>query len=78
MDVSKYVKEKHETEAQLLALQDKYRVLLRLCHDAITEDEKNTWDRSTYLHYIEPGTWRRLVAAGSKPVQTGMFGKGEV
>ena len=69
MDVSKYVKEKRETEAQLLALQDKYRVLLRLCHEIITESEE--YKKGDYLHFIEPGTWRRLVATVSKPRQAG-------
>ena len=75
MDVSQYVKEKRETEAQLLALQDKYRVLLRLCHDVITESEEHKHEVGDYLHFIKPGTWRRLVATVSKPGQA--FGKGE-
>ena len=77
MDVGEYVKEKRETEARLLALQDKYRVLLRLCHEIITESEGHKHEVGDYMHFIEPGTWRRLVATVSKPVQAELFGKGE-
>ena len=74
-DVSTYIEERRQLEAQLLALQDKYRVLLRLCHDVITESEEHK--KGDYLHFIKPGTWRRLVATVSKPRQAGLFGKGE-
>ena len=77
MDVSKYVKEKQAMRMWARDLEVEYKRLWTLCSDIVTESEQHKNEVGDYLHYIKPGTWRRLVAAVSKPVQDEMFRKGE-
>ena len=75
MDVSKYVKEHHEMTARLVKLEAQHLTLFTLCFDVVRQSEKRKDEVGDYMHYIEPGTWRRLVATVS--VQTEMFKKGD-
>ena len=54
-------------------LEADYQHLRRLCSDAVKESEAHRDEAGIYLHHIEPGTWRLLVAAVSEPVQAELF-----
>ena len=74
-DVSEYIAEHQAMSSWIRDLEVEYKRLWTICSDVVTQSEQRKDETGNYMHYIEPGTWRRLVATVS--VQTEMFEKGD-